>query len=51
MLALPTLVLILLTPLAWPVWLFAWGVLAIKGFGGRPGRTPTRPKSRSKSCK
>jgi hypothetical protein len=51
MLALPTLVLILLMPEAWPAWLGAWGVLVVKGFGGRPGQTPTRPKSRSKSCK
>jgi hypothetical protein len=51
MLALPMLGLVALMPEAWPMWLFGWGVLAIKGFGGRPGQTPTRPKSRSKSCK
>lgn len=51
MLALPTLLLILFLPLAWPVWLFAWGALVIKGFGGRHGRTRTRPKSRNVSCK
>ena len=51
MLALPMLCLVALMPEAWPLWLGAWGVLAIKGFGGRPGRTLTRPKSRNKSCK
>jgi hypothetical protein len=33
MLALPTLGLILFAPMAWPVWLFLWGGLVIKGFG------------------
>jgi hypothetical protein len=44
MLALPMLCLVALMPEAWPMWLFAWGALAIKGFGGRPGRTRTRAK-------
>jgi hypothetical protein len=48
MLALPTLVLILLMPEAWPAWLGAWGVLVVKGFGGR---ARTRPRSQNRSCK
>ena len=49
--ALPTLGLILFLPLMWPLWLALWGFLVIKGFGGRPARTHTRAKSRSRSCK
>lgn len=48
MLALPTLVLILSLPMAWPVWLGVWGALVIKGFGGR---ARTRLRSRTKSCR
>jgi len=44
MLALPTLGLILFLPMAWPVWAALWGVLVVKGFGGRRGRTRTRAK-------
>lgn len=54
MLALPMLCLVALMPEAWPLWLGAWGVLAIKGFGnaramGGP-RTRTRPRSPPKSA-
>lgn len=54
MLALPTLLLILFAPMAWPVWLFAWGALVIKGFGNVRAmgirRTPIRPQSPPKSA-
>jgi hypothetical protein len=52
MLALPTLVLILLMPEAWPVLLLGWGVLVVKGFGRAMGspRTPTRHPSPPRSA-
>lgn len=54
MLALPTLLLILFAPMAWPVWLGLWGALVIKGFGNARAmgarRTRTRPQSPPKSA-